>query len=55
MGHHVLLLVSGGIAAYKIPTLVRELQRRGHSVRCALTPAARSFVAPLVLETLSRA
>ncbi len=53
MGHHVLLLVSGGIAAYKIPGLVRELKRRGHSVRCATTPAARSFVAPLVLETLS--
>jgi phosphopantothenoylcysteine decarboxylase/phosphopantothenate--cysteine ligase len=49
----VLLAVSGGIAAYKAPELVRALTRAGCTVRCALTPAAREFVTPLVLQTLS--
>jgi phosphopantothenoylcysteine decarboxylase/phosphopantothenate--cysteine ligase len=49
----VLVAVSGGIAAYKIPELVRCLLRAGHEVRCALTPAAARFVSPLVLQTLS--
>jgi len=49
----VLLAVSGGIAAYKTPELLRQLRRAGHEVRCALTPAAREFVSPLVLQTLS--
>ncbi len=54
MSHRrVLLAVSGGIAAYKIPELVRALRTRGHAVRCALTPAAAEFVSPLVLQTLS--
>jgi phosphopantothenoylcysteine decarboxylase/phosphopantothenate--cysteine ligase len=51
----ILLAVSGGIAAYKTPELVRTLVRRGHAVRCALTPAAARFVTPLVLQTLSGA
>ncbi len=49
----VLITVTGGIAAYKIPELVRALGRAGHSVRCAMTPAAERFVSPLVLQTLS--
>ena len=49
----ILVAVSGGIAAYKIPELVRALKRAGHSVRCALTPAATEFVSPLTLQTLS--
>ncbi len=49
----LLIAVCGGIAGYKIPELVRELRRRGHGVRCALTPAAGHFVSPLVLQTLS--
>jgi phosphopantothenoylcysteine decarboxylase/phosphopantothenate--cysteine ligase len=49
----VLLAVSGGIAAYKAPELVRELTRAGFEVRCAMTSAAREFVAPLALETVS--
>ena len=48
-----MLAVSGGIAAYKAPELVRELVRAGHSVRCVLTPNATRFVSPLVLETLT--
>lgn len=51
----VLLVVSGGIAAYKTPELVRGLVRAGHAVRCALTPEAERFVSPLVLQTLSGA
>jgi phosphopantothenoylcysteine decarboxylase / phosphopantothenate---cysteine ligase len=51
----ILVAVGGGIAAYKAPELVRALVRAGHSVRCALTPAATRFVTPLVLQTLSGA
>jgi len=49
----VLVAVSGGIAAYKVPELVRALRTAGHAVRCALTPAATRFASPLVLQTLS--
>ena len=49
----VLLAVSGGIAAYKAPELVRALTRSGCAVRCAMTASAREFVTPLVLQTLS--
>jgi len=49
----VLVAASGGIAAYKVPELVRALRTAGHAVRCALTPAATGFVSPLVLQTLS--
>lgn len=49
----VLLVVSGGIAAYKIPELVRHLTGEGHEVRCVLTREAVHFVSPLVLQTLS--
>jgi phosphopantothenoylcysteine decarboxylase/phosphopantothenate--cysteine ligase len=49
----VLLAVSGGIAAYKTPELVRALIRSGCAVRCAMTTSAREFVTPLVLQTLS--
>jgi phosphopantothenoylcysteine decarboxylase/phosphopantothenate--cysteine ligase len=49
----ILVAVSAGIAAYKVPLLVRELIGAGHSVRCVMTPRARHFVSPLVLETLT--
>ena len=51
----ILLAVTGGIAAYKVPELVRELRRRAHRVRCVMTPEAGRFVAPLVLQSLSGA
>jgi phosphopantothenoylcysteine decarboxylase/phosphopantothenate--cysteine ligase len=51
----ILVAVTGGIAAYKVPELVRALRRAGHRVRCAMTPAATRFVSPLVLQTLSGA
>lgn len=49
----VLVAVSGGIAAYKVPELVRALVRAGHEVRCVATAASARFVTPLVLQTLS--
>ncbi|MBI3364413.1 MAG: bifunctional phosphopantothenoylcysteine decarboxylase/phosphopantothenate--cysteine ligase CoaBC [Ignavibacteriae bacterium] len=50
---HILLGVTGGIAAYKTPLLVRECTKRGASVRVVMTDAAKEFVAPLTLSTLS--
>jgi len=49
----ILLAISGGIAAYKTPELVRCLRRAGHTVRCALTPEAERFVSPLALQALT--
>ena len=49
----VLVVVSGGIAAYKTPELVRALRKAGHEVRCVLTRAAAEFVSPLALQTVS--
>ncbi|MBW2423348.1 MAG: bifunctional phosphopantothenoylcysteine decarboxylase/phosphopantothenate--cysteine ligase CoaBC [Deltaproteobacteria bacterium] len=49
----ILLAISGGIAAYKTPELVRALRAAGHDVRCILTPEAERFVAPLSLQTVS--
>ncbi|MBW2389477.1 MAG: bifunctional phosphopantothenoylcysteine decarboxylase/phosphopantothenate--cysteine ligase CoaBC [Deltaproteobacteria bacterium] len=50
----IVIAVTGGIAAYKVPELVRALTTAGHSCRCVLTPEATRFVSPLVLETLSQ-
>lgn len=52
-GRRVLLGISGGIAAYKTPDLVRRLRERGFRVRVALTESARAFVSPLALEVVS--
>jgi phosphopantothenoylcysteine decarboxylase/phosphopantothenate--cysteine ligase len=52
-GRRVLLVVSGGIAAYKTPDLVRRLRARGIAVRCVMTRAAAEFVAPLSLAAVS--
>ena len=49
----ILIVVSGGIAAYKAPELVRALRRAGHEVRCVLTRAAGEFVSALALQTVS--
>jgi len=49
----ILLAISGGIAAYKAPELVRVLRGAGHEVRCALTPEAERFVSPLSLQAVS--
>lgn len=52
-GKHILVGISGGIAAYKIPELIRLLVKQGAEVRCCCTHNALQFVTPLVLETLS--
>lgn len=52
-GKRVLLIVAGGIAAYKSLDLIRRLRDRGASVRCLLTPAAERFVTPLSFAALS--
>ena len=49
----VVLGVTGCIGAYKAPDLVRELRRRGFRVQVILTRAAREFVSPLALATVS--
>lgn len=49
----ILLGVTAGIAAYKVPFLIRLLVKQGAEVRCVMTPDARDFVSPLVLSTLS--
>jgi len=49
----ILLAISGGIAAYKAPELVRVLKRAGHEVRCAMTPEAERFVSALSLQAVS--
>lgn len=49
----VLLLVTGGIAAYKACDLVRELRRAGAEVEVVLTREATQFVTPLTFEALS--
>ena len=50
----VLIGISGGIAAYKIPILVRLLIKLKSSVRIVMTPNSKNFVSPLTLSTLSR-
>ncbi len=49
----ILLVVGGGIAAYKACEIVRGLRKRGHSVRCVLTEGAQHFVTPMTLAALS--
>lgn len=53
-GKKILLGISGSIAAYKIPLLVRLLVKAGAEVKVVITPAAAEFVSPLVLSTLSK-
>jgi len=52
-GKHVLLGVTGSIAAYKAAELVRRLREHGASVRVVMTQAATAFVGPLTFQALS--
>lgn len=52
-GKRILLIVAGGIAAFKSAELIRLLRGRGASVRCVLTEAGAKFVTPLTLQALS--
>ena len=49
----ILLVLGGGIAAYKSLDLIRRLRERGASVRCVMTKAAAEFVTPLAVGALS--
>ena len=53
MSKHILLGISGGIAAYKSCELVRLLKKQGHSVTVAMSRAATEFVTPLTFQALS--
>ncbi len=52
-GKHIIVGISGGIAAYKSPFLVRLLKKAGAEVKCAVTEHALQFVTELTLETVS--
>jgi phosphopantothenoylcysteine decarboxylase/phosphopantothenate--cysteine ligase len=52
-GSRILLIIGGGIAAYKALELIRRLRERGASVRVAMTSAAKQFITPLSAAALS--
>ncbi len=52
-GKRLLLVISGGIAAYKSLELIRVLRERGATVRCVMTAGARQFVTPLAAASLT--
>jgi len=52
-GKRILLGVTGGIAAYKSPDLVRRLRERGAEVQVVMTAAAREFVTPTTFQAVS--
>jgi phosphopantothenoylcysteine decarboxylase/phosphopantothenate--cysteine ligase len=53
LGRRILLIVGGGIAAYKACELIRLLRKEGASVRCVLTAGGAQFVTPMTLAALS--
>jgi phosphopantothenoylcysteine decarboxylase/phosphopantothenate--cysteine ligase len=53
IGKHIVLGITGGIAAYKSADLTRRLRENGAEVRVAMTPAATEFVTPLTFQALS--
>ena len=52
-GKRILLVIAGGIAAFKSQELVRALRKRGAAVRCVLTAAGAKFVTPMALQALT--
>jgi phosphopantothenoylcysteine decarboxylase/phosphopantothenate--cysteine ligase len=52
-GKRILLVIGGGIAAYKALDLIRRLKERGAAVRCILTEGAQKFVTPLAAAALA--
>lgn len=52
-GKHILLGISGGIAAYKCAELTRRLRERGAQVRVVMTHAAKEFITPLTMQAVS--
>jgi phosphopantothenoylcysteine decarboxylase/phosphopantothenate--cysteine ligase len=53
-GKKIVLGITGGIAAYKCPLLVRSLVRQSAEVRVVMTPSSKDFVSSLTLSTLSK-
>jgi phosphopantothenoylcysteine decarboxylase/phosphopantothenate--cysteine ligase len=53
-GKKIVLGISGGIAAYKTATLVRQFIKAGAQVQVIMTPASKDFITPLTLSTLSK-
>ena len=53
MAQNILIGISGGIAAYKIPQLVRLLKKQGDNVRIVMSEHAREFVTPTTLQAVS--
>ncbi|MDO4643317.1 MAG: bifunctional phosphopantothenoylcysteine decarboxylase/phosphopantothenate--cysteine ligase CoaBC [Cardiobacteriaceae bacterium] len=53
MAQNILIGICGGIAAYKIPFLIRLLKKRGDDVRVVMTSHAQSFVTPTTLQALT--
>lgn len=53
-GKKILLGITGGIAAYKTPLLVRALIQQAAEVKVVMTPSSKDFVSPLALSTLSK-
>lgn len=54
MGKHIVIGISGGIAAYKTLSLIRLFKKNGYEVRVTATRNALQFVTPLTIETLSQ-
>jgi phosphopantothenoylcysteine decarboxylase/phosphopantothenate--cysteine ligase len=52
-GRRILLIIAGGIAAYKSLELIRRLREQGAAIRCVMTEAAGQFVTPLAVASLS--
>lgn len=52
-GKHIILGITGSIAAYKAAYLIRGLVKRGAEVQVVITPAGKEFITPLTLATLS--
>jgi len=52
-GKNILIGITGGIAAYKIPSLVRLLKKAGAEVQIVMSPMSKEFVTPLTLSTVS--
>ncbi|OYD24351.1 bifunctional phosphopantothenoylcysteine decarboxylase/phosphopantothenate--cysteine ligase CoaBC [Oceanimonas baumannii] len=52
-GKRIVIGITGGIAAYKVPELVRRLKERGAEVRVIMTASAQEFITPLTLQAVS--
>ena len=51
-GKHIIIGVTGGIAAYKTPDLISKLRKQGAEVKVVMTKAAAEFVTPLTFRTM---